>query len=715
MPKEKLLPLPIKGINKYAARADQPQFTTPRALNVIPFDRQGRQRIAQRPGTGKLWETAIGSGNMVQFLQQTAIGVGGDTFIATSVDDSFTYSDGQLDSVSSGAWNSNILGAGGVETDLVVSSGQLRSTTEAYAQIVPSPTAATSYVITTTVTIDAGTLQSGDTIGVFYRKTGTGQERFEAIINRTSGTVAVYLRRRNSAGSITDLDSDTVANTAGAHELKVTVDGNVHNVYWDGVLIAGPSTDATFSSAVDLGVVFVGDPAASLDNFLYGTEQRSALNRRVDIVAVANGGVYMGDFSEQATLVTGGSSLLGTTTRPSGAALFGKMYLVDGEHDIRQIDIEDRASETFTPTAGTETATTLGKYTLAASWRGRLVLAHDVDNPQNFTMSKVGDPHDFDYTGTGEDTAFAGNASTLGQIGDPITALIPGGDDTLILGTDHHLHIIRGDPAAGGSIDLLSDAIGILGQSAWTKSPDGTIYFVGTTGLFAMAASGGAPVQLTSKIYNQFFTAINRQTSYVSLQWDRDRHACYIFVTPVVSGTATHLYYDVREGGLWELQYPNSHGPVSVTYYDADDDTDRFTLLGGRTGYVQITSDTNRRDDGTSISANFYIGPFQPFAPMGACVVTQLNITGGEVSSADVSTVWNMNWELFGGDTAYKVTDGTADISASGSEGTDGRIQTIYPRIYGGWFALKLSNTNDGDYFSVDQVSVIVEEAGRIR
>lgn len=51
---------PVKGINRVVNREGQPPDTCWNALNVLPYDRYGRLRVAQRPGLVKLYSTPIG-------------------------------------------------------------------------------------------------------------------------------------------------------------------------------------------------------------------------------------------------------------------------------------------------------------------------------------------------------------------------------------------------------------------------------------------------------------------------------------------------------------------------------------------------------------------------------------------------------------------------------------------------------------------------------
>jgi hypothetical protein len=60
------IPSPIKGINRVMSREQQPDGTCWNALNVVPYDKYGRARVAQRTGLSKLYTTQIGGGRPIQ-------------------------------------------------------------------------------------------------------------------------------------------------------------------------------------------------------------------------------------------------------------------------------------------------------------------------------------------------------------------------------------------------------------------------------------------------------------------------------------------------------------------------------------------------------------------------------------------------------------------------------------------------------------------------
>src|SRR5690606_38454013 len=94
---------------------------------------------------------------------------------------------------------------------------------------------------------------------------------------------------------------------------------------------------------------------------------------------------------------------------------------------------------------------------IACIWRARLVASDGL----NVFMSRAGDAGDWDY---GQDDAMAAvalNASpSAGRIGQPVVFLYPFRDDSLVIGCDHSLLVLKGDPADGGSLLTISEAIG---------------------------------------------------------------------------------------------------------------------------------------------------------------------------------------------------------------------------------------------------------------
>jgi hypothetical protein len=717
---------PLRGINRAFGREDQPDSTVWDALNVLPFDRTGRLRAGQRSGTAKLWAAALGAPSTVQMLQQTTIALDPATVTAdvSQFSEDFTA---QVVGTNVG----NIGGAGvrwhvsqstntGIAAATDVTRLQVKtvnstavaayngSVNAAAGVVAPTLTLGSAYVLRATA-FQANASGGGSAAAIMLHSRVNLSTYADTSVRLHFWTDRVELFDGTSTTSFTF--SPALSGTA-LHTIELRVNGDVFQAWVNGVMYATLTT-SVFNTQVGVGfgVGSTGTAAHGVATFNVFSGKQLASYRQTNIVAVSNGAVYQGDIATQAALVTGGSGQLLSSGRPQSAFSAGKMYFVDG-YVIRRLNLTTRAMETYTATAGTAPT----NCTLACMWRDRLVLAAPRDTPQNFFFSRVGTHTDWDYSVVNDPAvAFAGNASTSGRIGEPIVALIPASDDVLYIGGDHCLWAVRGDPADGGSIDLISDAIGVLGPNAWCKSPDGTLYFVGTGGLFKLTRDGGLEnISLTA--YPQFFSNIDRGQNYVQMAWDRDRHGAFVFVSPVNTGAATHLWYDQRTESFWPLQYPDSHGPISCLVYDGDAATDRVLLLGGRTGYVQQVSATNRNDDGTAMLSYVTLGPFNPAGDLASLLVGT-DIDFGELATADQANPsrWGVTVTLLAGMDAYSVTEGQPHSTVTIDCPIQRRQKTLRQRLRGGWFAMKFANQATGNYWAFETASMMFEEAGKNR
>jgi len=315
-----------------------------------------------------------------------------------------------------------------------------------------------------------------------------------------------------------------------------------------------------------------------------------------------------------------------------GIAIFNPWaYIVDGTSTISQLNIPGDYLSTYVPdyilnvnstTGVPSTALVINQpptnCILAANWRGRLVLAGDLNNPQNFYMSRLGDPYDWNYSALAiGDTAsaFAGNLSNAGQIGQSITALMPFTDDLMMIGCTHSVWLMNGDPAAGGSISLVTDEVGVVGPRAWCKDPYGFLYFVGTGGLYRVRPPWEfymPPENLTEKTYDQYFKTLDAGASITSMVYDADTHYIHIYNTPLDQSAGIHLTFDTRNGGLWPVSFAPFCGPTTAINYlgDASPET-RAIFVGGWDGYVRRLDDNAYDDDGEYISASLTLGPIK--------------------------------------------------------------------------------------------------------
>lgn len=727
------VPPPIGGVNRALARSQQPDSPLPTcwdALNVVPYDRFGRLRVSQRSGTNPIWDDQIGDGtqNVQMLTQVTRVNVPGTGGPVTIYEDGFAYSNGNL--TGNGDWTLD----DDADPSWIVTGNTLFSgaASDLNANLQTVGLAGwdhtVSFSLTTHIIFTTGSSDVGKYINIQLRSTGpVDQWQFDAT-ETSAGVVHFSLIPPSGIGDIIDVPGISMGRDT-QHNLEFDWDSgtSMASILLDSVVIGTGATTAAPAGDLDLqyegGQVLAtanGGLAKVVDVFINSTAPLTpAQPRQTNIVAVSGGNIYQGTLVDQGVLTTGGMAALSDDTLPESAAIFGIVYFVDGTTTLKQLDIATQTVTIWSSTAGLETATTLGEYKIAAVYRGRLVLANTQAAPQNFVCSRVGVPTDFDYSQDDPAAAFAGNAAENGQIGEPITALIPFSDDMMGIGGDHNLWMMRGDPAADGAIDNISDQIGVLGPRAWCRAPSGLVYFVGTGGFYKWDANG-KPESVADTKFNQFFADINRAENIVQCIWDRDRRGAFIFVTSIVTGESTHIWYDERTGGtFWPQQYPDRFGPISSLVYDGDGPEDRRLILGTRDGHLLQWRDNSRTDnDGdlvTAITAYVVLGPFHPGDDAAKLVGTTFQF--GELSPEDQATParWQANVTINAGPTAYDVTEGTPFQTATVQVPLDRRSKTFRQRMRGAWFSVEVSNRTNAQYFVLDDLSLEFDVAGKER
>jgi len=347
--------------------------------------------------------------------------------------------------------------------------------------------------------------------------------------------------------------------------------------------------------------------------------QLSQSGRVVSLVTVVEGNVYRLNPGETVwTAAINGTSPLATpplnaTGLIRSAANNQKLWFADGINSCVYNPNTNTVS-TWAASAGSLPVDEEGNLpTLIENWRGRILSAGLLKDPQNLFGSRVGDPTNYDYfpLSPGANDAWAGNLpDSFGLIGDDITAIIPYNDDLCVIGCDHEIHMLRGDPGAGGQVDLVTRAIGMAFGLPWCVDPAGTIYFFSNrTGVFSMQP--GQPPQRISNGIENILQQIDTGASGVCMGWDDKFQGLHLFVSPLAApGPSTNFYYDQRNKAWFEDEFadPNMN-PLCCVTFDGNLPTDRVLLLGSWTGYVYAIDPTATDDDGVPINSEVVIGP----------------------------------------------------------------------------------------------------------
>jgi len=295
------------------------------------------------------------------------------------------------------------------------------------------------------------------------------------------------------------------------------------------------------------------------------------------LIGVVNGSVIIVDYLE----TVGGSDYL------YGQVISGGIIGAGEEFELNAANGFTVESFTDPPhwvdwhtvmTAGTlpETAT------IGCAWNGRIVLAGNSARPHQWYMTRAGNPFDILYAAGDARSPIAGGDSNVSEVGDIITALVPYKADTLLMGARKEVHILQGDPAAGGSLDRFYAGDGIFGPQSWCIDSNNILYWMGMGGFYRAAIGSTYPEQLSHNRVPKLLDSISRKTHWINLVYDVRRNGILIFITNTninakpedgeAYGDMQAYWYDVATGGLFPEVYPASTGVFSVLDYRAETD-----------------------------------------------------------------------------------------------------------------------------------------------
>lgn len=353
---------------------------------------------------------------------------------------------------------------------------------------------------------------------------------------------------------------------------------------------------------------------------------------------------------------------------------------------------------------------------LICNWRSRICLSGLLLDPQSIFMSAVGDPTNFDYSPqfTSSSQAVALDATSLaGYVGDVVTAMIPFTNDVLVIGGDHTIYMVQGDPMNGGQITLVSDSIGMAFGNAWCRDPYGNLYFVSNrTGVYTMVP-GQVPVRISQQV-EALLQNIDTGKNTIQCIWDDRYQGLHIFITPTANVTpfavvaagpqepVTHFFYEQRTGAWWQDQFTNpNHNPLCSVVFDGNEPGDRVPLIGSWDGYVRSIDPTATTDDGWPIVSSVLLGPILT-PDTDEMMIHEIQGVLGEASEG-------ISYDVLSGTTAEEALSSAPVISGSFDAG---RNATNFVRRSGHAIYVRLRGTKP---WSMEQVRLKIQGLGKVR
>lgn len=755
MPQTNVIPIlfPMGGINRGGGFGNQPEGTCYDALNVRPHDALlKRRRGGRRTGIAKYFADPINGTNPIQGLGGVVLAYDPSTVVADELifsEEAADYTIGaNIDDAGSSAFKETCnpatdgrLNADGFFGWTCVDSGGVKYFAANHSLVVihrgliiRTPLSlGPTYVVRITMLPPGASATSSNkgSFGVVVRANPSIlTDAYVSTDNQyistgfVGGTASPYTATVRLTNTPNDSAWSSEGTTVGTHTFnsatecifELRVNGNYFQVWVDGVQVGATLLRTDFSSFVNIAVIAGPGALGTKSPLIRKVEVFSgaalASLRSTKIVAVSGGTIYSGPASTQPAAATSGTGMI-TAGRVAIQPAFQKVYFCDGyASGYKVLDPATNTVSTWTPTAGTlpvGSSDATKACRLMALYRGRIVLAGLQEDPQNWYMTKAGDPLDLNYSPTPSNAtqAVAGNSPEgAGLLGDVVTAIIPYQDDLCFFGGDHTLWVLRGDPAAGGQIDNISRQVGVVGPDAFTWDFS-RLYFLSQTGLYRLEASGGNLEKIDKGRLDDVFDSIDYATNEIRLVYDRSWQGVHIFITPVnePAQPVDHWFWDERTDSFWRDQYPTPIGPTAVHLYDADDPDDRAVLMGGYDGYVRHFSDSAKTDDGAAISSFVQFTPWRLEGDLYAMRLHAMQIALAASSN-------DLLLSLYAGDNQEEAMTAispvfTATVSA-------GRNPSIVKRARGNAMMLKASHSASNETWAWESGLAFIQQAGRI-
>lgn len=690
------------GFQKHAA-----QYFTARVLNVWPDGTATeRERGGSRPGLGKSHATLLGSGNPIRLLTTTQ-------YQSTAHDYKvklLAVSNGTLYQESASGTMTAVTSDCTLATTLVLQSAEREGVT-----VIADDGAAVAEG-TDGVIASGGTAFTSASVGDFAAAGADADEMLLVILSHTpiNAVQTITISGSPTGGTwraqFGDFATDPLAYNVSAADLQValralaSIDGaNVTVSGSDG----GPYT-VTFAgdfAGQEVALLLIDDadltggtdPAIAVTETTVGSED-VRWSGAWPITSIATTTI---------TLTNTLRALTGITFRLQRAP---KLYTAKTNTlSLMATSLSDETGEPlgFIP---------VGR-PLVTLWRDRIVFAGGKYTPHLWEMSRQGDPADFDYGADPEDTgrAVAGQVSDAGQLGEPITAVIPHNNVCLIFGCTTSLWIMRGDPAFGGQIDRLSGEIGVLSANSWCYTPEDYLFFLSRDGIYMMAPGcGSTPQSVSRERLPRELINIDTTAYTVSMAYDVRYRGIHVFVTKNSAATGSHWFLDVKQtinndqtsASFWPVQLASTdYDPFVVHARRNWTETYSWCILGGRDGYLRHYQHNLAADDGTAFTSRLLYGPLR------ASSNDFLDGTVHDLTGELPEDSGPINYAVQVGETAEGAV--SADACASGTWRTAGLQYSDTIRRRGRYFCVELSGT--GESWETEGLFVTASDEGRQR
>ena len=436
-------------------------------------------------------------------------------------------------------------------------------------------------------------------------------------------------------------------------------------------------------------------------------------------VAISNGDLYYENPVGTLGLAGTSGGTFHTTRMIHSAERNQVLYIADHSYVVSE-SAAANVPKKWTPSTDTIASWTATDGTIPygcdniALWRDRMVLGGGTTTPHGLFMSRQGDPDDWDYSETDSGAAVSLTLADAGQVGDIVTALSPHSDNCLLIGCASSLWIMRGDPNFGGSLDCLSQHLGVIDKGAWCTTPESLFVFLTQDGLYMVPAGcdlSRYPQSLSRERLPRELLGTDKSTYTVAMAYDLLDRGIHVYKTPTTAiGTpSSHWFFDWETKSFWPVKHATEdQEPFCLharkNYYTGSEGSS-IVAMGCRDGYVRYHRQIAENDDGTAFDSWVLLGPFGD--PTLSSDVSLDQILG--ILAHDSGSV---TYTLHVGDSPEEAV--AAGHIYSGTW-TAGRNNLDHPRVRGQSVYVKLSAGQPGLAWAWESGYIVLQKRGMTR
>lgn len=450
----------------------------------------------------------------------------------------------------------------------------------------------------------------------------------------------VYIAGGTAAGTNADTpESYAITLSSGARGYACAVDRYIPE-YQPG-LVSG-----VIDEYVTVGTPKEGSSDSVVWQLRLVAETRANTNQRGTYVCATAGTGFRHVTSAGAITTPSGTTVtLNDLNYVSIVPAYQKLWVVDNG---RYYYVDPRQSDGFGFVWKSKSSGTLPPgCKIHTYWNERMVLGRGLDPSQVF-MTEVGNPFGCDVAPPDP----SGSEAVAFDIGEPVNALIPYDDDTLIIGTPTRRMVVSGDPARSGAIDRIGDVSGIAFGEAWCKDPEGRVYVFGSRGGVDVFGKGS----ISDTSIRRRLEDVDLSIYYVRLVWNWRAQGLHVFLVPrdLTTASTTAYFWSRRTGAWWKDEL--GFTVTSARLIDGDAVSRRAVYLGCSDGYVRRFDETATTDDGTPIRWRVVGGPVRAGERDSVLVARPRFTLAGELSGArvellgasgaELQTVAEAGWDL---------------------------------------------------------------------